>query len=356
MAIEQSLHDSIWESDHIITSWKWWVWKSTVSWALALDFSKTVKNTIAVDMDAAHSLWDSLWLEIDESRNGTFSVDYDKKLKLYFLSQIIPDIYNDKNFEQLNWYLDNLLTEGDSILPLLRLAMHPHFSGMPLPHENAAYVLQLIELFENDTLYNIDEKQSIKQIINWKPEKIIIDSENTKWLIRVINSVLSIENTLKNLQSAFHWSTFEKAKWAITRQALKMQTNIHKLAKSELVKNQEKYSKQAIDFHSKIVKASVIIVTQPWTNDLKQTLREIEDLWKMWMLPKHVLVNKYNQHHDKSPKATKAIYQELLKNIPNSVWLSVIDSDFQVVNPENSKDEQKEIITQNLENIAKTFQ
>jgi len=37
------------------------------------------------------------------------------------------------------------------------------------------------------------------------------------------------------------------------------------------------------------------------------------------MLPKHVLVNKYNQHHDKSPKATKAIYQELLKNIPNSV-------------------------------------
>lgn len=354
--IERKLFESIGNSQNIIISWKWGVWKSTVSASLALYYSQQALKVIAVDMDAAHSLWDSLWLDINWTKTWTFSIDYNENLKLYFLSQIIPDLYNDPKHEKLNIFLDNLVDIEDSFLPLLRLAIHPSFVWMPLPHENAAYVLQLIELFRKNTIYKIDDKASVKKIFEWSFEKRIIDSENTKWLIRVINSILSIQNTLQNINKSFYWTTIQKLRWTVTREAIKNQDNLHKLAQSDLVLNYKDYIWDVVWFHTEIVKASVILVTQPWYNDLNQTLTEIKQLIRMWIVPKHILVNKFRDHFDKDSMSTQKIYDELKKSFEwDNIWISPIDSRFNILNPWACESEKKEITRINLENIAKTF-
>jgi len=97
----------------------------------------------------------------------------------------------------------------------------------------------------------------------------------------VINSVIAIQNTLKNIHTSFYGSSVEKVKKTVTRQAIKGQDNLHKFAKSDLVRNYEDYRKDILAFHIEMVKASVVIVTQPGLNDLHQTMKDIEALKQM---------------------------------------------------------------------------
>jgi hypothetical protein len=101
-------------------------------------------------------------------------------LVLYFLSKIIPYFDNDPKHDKLNYYLDSLFNIEGSFLPLLRLAIHPTFVGMPLPHENVAYALQLLELFERNTIYNIEDDKLVVNKLDSDFDRRIIDSENTQ--------------------------------------------------------------------------------------------------------------------------------------------------------------------------------
>jgi hypothetical protein len=51
---------------------------------------------------------------------------------------------------------------------------------MPLPHENVAYALQLLELFERNTIYNIEGDALIKKELESDFDRRVIDSENTQ--------------------------------------------------------------------------------------------------------------------------------------------------------------------------------
>lgn len=354
--IERTLFESLWNTKDNIVSWKWWVWKSTVSAALSLYYSEQVWQTIAIDMDASHSLWDSLWCDIEKNKTWTFSKNFNENLVLYFLSKIIPYFDNDPKHDKLNYYLDSLFNIEGSFLPLLRLAIHPTFVGMPLPHENVAYALQLLELFERNTIYNIEDDKLVVNKLDSDFDRRIIDSENTQWLMRVINSILAIRQTLTNINQSFYWSTIQKTKRIKTKIWIASQDNLNKLAQSDLIKNYENYIWDILKFHLTMFNASLIIVTQPWYNDLNQTITDIWALKTMWIIPKHILVNKFRDHFNKDKNSTKKIYEMLLKSFPDDeIWITPIDSDFKMLNPFAPEKEKQETTKENLWNIAQTF-
>ena len=354
--IERSLFESLANSRDNIVSGKWWVWKSTISAALSLYFSDQVLSTIAVDMDASHSLWDSLWCDIEKNRKWTFSKKFNENLVLYFLSKIVPYFDNDTKHEKLNHYLDNLFNIKWSFLPLLRLAIHPTFAGMPLPHENVAYAIQLLELFERNKIYDIEDDKLVVNEPEWKFERRIIDSENTQWLMRVINSILAIKQTLTNINTSFYWNPIQKAKGVKTKIWISSQANLFKLAQSDLIRNYMNYIWDIVRFHSTMFNASLIIITQPWYNDLNQTINDIEALKIMWIVPKHILVNKYKDHYNKDRDSTRKIYEMLLASFPeDEIWITPVDSDFRILNPFVPEKEKQEITKENLWNIARTF-
>ena len=355
---EVSLRTSLWDSANfqdVIVIGKWWVGKSTIAAAIALMFSQDGEQTIASDMDASHSLSDSLGLSRDDLKDGTFGVRYNKHLFLYFLGQIVPDFFSDKGHNLLNEALDTLLSWDHSMLPLLRLAVHPTFAGLPLPHQNIAYVLQLLDAYRLWKFHTIDG-QSIQTRQGDDFEKRLIDCENTQWFIRVILAILSIENTLKNIHKAFHGTLSEKATGTLTREAIKRQANLLKLAQSDVVKNYKAFTQEIVKFHQDITKAKIIVVTQPGWNDLQQTIAEVRFLVELGIRPTHILVNKWNDSMAKDPHTTQDIFDELKKSLPDAIGISVVDSDFQMVSPRLPQNKRKLVAQRNLQGIIESFE
>lgn len=363
---DQSVFQSINDSQDIIVSWKGGVGKSTISAALALHYSENNEKTIAIDMDAAHSISDSLWYDIWKVPEGTSSVMCNENLSLYFLWKIIPDFFEWEtlkliqetwvDFTKLNNYLDSIVDRESSFLSLMRLATYDNFVSIAKDHENVAYIIQLLDLFEKSLIHKIEWTNISSQKIDNIHARRIIDSENTKWLMRILKSLVSVKTTITNMHKAFHWNFTQKASWTITREAIKRQDTLYKFANWPIAKSPESYISGSENFLRSIIKAKVIIITAPGYNEINQTIQEIGQLIAQWITPAHIVVNKYKDHFDKDPDNTQAAYNQLISEIGNpNIWVSKSDSEFEMM-PYNISQEEKMVrVKNNLSNITQVI-
>ncbi len=364
--IEKSIWDSIWDSQNIIISGKWGVGKSTISAAIALKYSEKWEKTIAIDMDAAHSLADSLGYNIWKIPEWTTNLQHTDNLTLYFLGTIIPSFFpwetfesllkSGVDFDQLNHYLDSLVDKKDSFFSLMRMGTYDNFVSIAKDHENVAYILQLLDLFEKWILYQIHGTQIRSRYIETSDSRIIIDSENTKWLLRVLKGLISVKTSISNMHKAFHGSLIQQAWKVVTKQAIKWQDTLLKFAQWDIVENPEEYIDESIHFIQSVIHAKIVIVTAPWYNEINQTITEIQQLIDLGIPPSHILVNKYKDHYDKDPEMTSEAYKHLCESIPQeNIGITKVKSDFKMTDPRDYENIKKKNTSNNLRKIAESI-
>lgn len=231
--------------------------------------------------------------------------------------------------------------------------VHDNFVSLAKSHWDVAYILQLLDLFEKGIIHKIEwkERKSYKSK-KWYTRRVI-DSENTKWLLKVLKSLASVRSSIKNIHASFHWTMTQKVGGMITREAIKRQDNLHSFAKSDMVKNPDGYIDESVNFFLSMTKSKVIIVTAPGYTEVNQAITEVKQLVELWIMPAHVVVNKYRDHLAKDKEKTKRAYQELKDGLQEyDIGVSIVDSDFEMIDYDADEKKKKAISRKNLAAIA----
>ena len=354
---EGKLTDVLGSQETVFVSGKGGVGKSTITGAIANGFEGS-GEVIVIDTDKAHSMLDTFGFSPEDIDKFTSKSDIiqvsRKKIQVLLTHDIIPEVPRDnEKHTELNRLLDRLIKD-EGLLPLLRMAVHPTFLGIPLPYQDFARVIQIIELIKNHAYYKIDTSKQGSETLDYSllespANKVLIDSENTQGLLRIINSLHKLQNSIKNMKSRKSGSIFNPAN-ASFKAMLKYQPNLARVAESSLVENADHYGEVLRISQQYLVdetQMAIVLVTQPGWNDLNQTIREIESLKKQGVLPAAVVLNKCNLF----PKET-AEYIEAYKAIDENIVLIPIRTEFEQINPTGSDEERASITEKNLEGVG----
>lgn len=347
--------------NNFICVWKWWVWKSSMTWWLANLLSKKWTVLIA-DTDSAPSSIDVHWFDssvTEDYKLHTRIMQVRERISTLIIWPIIPRIINDHDHKILNMYMDELLNNEYWLLPLLRLILQTNFYWIPADHKFFALVLQLIELFMDNIYYSINIKKwevwiEKKYINNENSEYRIIDSENTSSFFDIIFTLQNLQRTIKNIHTAAH-TTF----WELPTKALiKGSSNLNRLAKSKTIKNpKECFEKFAIFKHLIETRTKILMVTRPWITEFNQLQLELKELKERWLNPDNltVIINYYKKALEDSRDWTihfvDSARRFLDKEIAHWIEIKLIDCEFEQPDIQMEIEKKKAVIDRNFERV-----
>lgn len=348
--------------NNYICVWKWWVWKSSMTWWLANLLSKKGKVLIA-DADSAPSSIDVHWFD------SSITLDHKLHTRLFqvrenvsslILWPIIPRIIKDKNHEKLNQYMDALLDKNYWLIPLLRLILQTNFYWIPADHKFFALVLQLIDLFIDNIYYSINIKEKelgIKKykIKEWEFDYRIIDSENTSWFFDIVFTLENLQRTIQNMYTASN-TTF----WEIwTKMLIKWSDNLSKLSKSQSIKNPKECLRKFDIFKTMIeTQTKILMVTRPWITEFNQLQLELLELKERWLNPENLIliINYYNKALKDSRNWTLHFVDSTKKFLDKQMapWIDVklIDCEFEQPDIQMAIEKKRYVIDRNFERIG----
>lgn len=356
--------------DRFLVTWKWWVWKSSMTWSLANLLSQKWEVLI-LDTDSAPSSIDVHWFDWDITEDHmlhTRILQVRNRIASLLLWPIVPDeicYLNDDAF--LNLFMDKLLNSDYWLLPMLRLELHWNFYWLWWWHALFAKLLQLIDLFIEDTYYSVNVKEwqlwNQRMKLWWDIwEYRIVDSENTSgffgmvwWLDKLLHtveamdrassgSVLNVKNFLKDVPlRAFIEST----------------PNLRVLCESDIMKNPQ-LCESKFRLFQEIVKnrLRVVMVTRPWITEFNQLKSELKILRRRWSVNLEnvtVLINFYRDALKKSRDWTMhfvdATKRFIAENIGQEVAVKLIDCDYVQPDIWLSQEEKVKIIDENFQRV-----
>lgn len=324
----------------VIDSGKGGVGKSTLTSIISTGLAHSGFNTLVLDTDPAHSMLDAFGQGHGAELEGqTKLIEIRRKLKahirLLLTHDIVPEIFqDDEGHTELNRLMDRMLKE-EGLLPLLRLAIHPTFMGLSLPYGDFSRVLQLVEVMVAQAYYEIDTTRQGEESLEYKPvgqkpDKVVIDAENTQGFIKTVQGLKYLRRTIENMLERREGTMFS-VKNAGFRLMMADQPNIAAVVKSGIISNAGQYGKMLVEAQERLMdrtKTAVIITTQPGWNDLQQTIRELKSLELRGITPAAVVLNKCagSKHADKWAEA----YDQL--GYPETALIRV-ESEFEEVDP-----------------------
>lgn len=359
----RSLEDSLQGTDTVLVSGKGGVGKSTIAAALALREAQHGKSTQLVDLDSAHSSLDTFGLPLEETHeaemhNGIREVA--KNLRVLLLTSLIRD---PRDIDDLNEQLERFVP-NEGVLPILRLAVHSRFFGIPSEHKPMAHVLQLVELLQHQRFYVCDyrdEHEGVTPVAVPYPDRTIIDSENTQGLTTVIRSLEYLERSLLNVQDRMEGSLLNPSNLGF-QITVGRQPNIKAYAQSVVGHNPHHAIAVMRTFceHMRSARTAIAIVTNPGRNEVNQTVREVEELVSGGTGVRHILMNRWPEQDSLQESALHWEQQliEKLQRFPHTSsrqigYSRVACGPLESVDPGNGS--ARETCMRNLEKIAKTF-
>lgn len=327
MILGESLAEILEDKEAVIVSGKGGTGKSTMSTMISCGLMQAGNNVLTLDTDPSHSILDAFGFPLDitdddKARLVRVAELMDSYVDLLMTHEIVPEVYeDDEKHTELNRLL-TALVKNIGLLPLLRIVIHPKFFGPSEGHENTARVLQLVEVLMLNNYYEIDtsvrgEERLSYESLPVKPDKVLVDSENTKGLLRIITRLEYFRKTIEMLKhrTASTLTVNPRELWerGTTQLTLSRQKSLGDLAGSDVVKLADFYGGVLSNAQSKLVdatKTAVVIVTQPGWTDLNQTRRELKDLGRWGVTPAAVILNKCAAFPDDTPGYLQA-YQAL---------------------------------------------
>ncbi|PIQ76979.1 hypothetical protein COU78_06495 [Candidatus Peregrinibacteria bacterium CG10_big_fil_rev_8_21_14_0_10_49_24] len=361
--VNRPLYDSIQDTNLVIVSGKGGVGKSTMAGALSYGQSEIRnRNTNLIDLDAAHSSFDTLGLPTEETdRAELFNEirEVTDRLKVLLMSPLVRD---PKDIDDLNQQLE-LYVPDQGVLPILRLAVHSRFFGIPSEHKPMSHVLQLMEILQNRTHFISDYREGTQGVSVQSldiPDMTIIDSENTQGLMTVISSLQYLERSLINVRDRMQGNPLNPSNFGF-QATIGRQPNIRRYAESSVGKNPEPTIDLMRQFCERMydTRTGIVLVTNPGRNEVNQTTREAQHLLERGMHIDHVLMNRWPTDTHKIQGAEKwehAMRDRLsaLQSQRNIGFSRVSPDDpLEDIDPQSST--LQEECFRNLERIEKTF-
>jgi len=340
----------------VLVSGKGGVGKSTIAAALAL-LSSNDNITQLIDLDAAHSSLDSLGVEesettVREEHNQIYEIS--DRFRVLLFTAIIK---NPRTIDDLNRQL-NALVQDTGILPILRLAVHSRFFGIPSDHKAMAYIIQLIEVLESKRYLQVDHGDPMRlEVKDLEPAAgvSIIDSENTQGLMSMLDSLQFLGKALLNLRERADGSIFNPSNLGF-QTTIGRQPNIKEYLETSAGKSPDNVIEVMENFVKRMhsTRTKIVIVTNPGRNEVHQTAREVECLnGKV----DHILMNRWADS-DEARHWESHLLDRLAPHIngTNNVGYSRVELDkpLNKIDPIRNNMESS-LCIENLETIAKSF-
>lgn len=354
-----------WEKHYIVT-WKWWVWKSSMTWWLANLLAKKWDVLIA-DIDSAPSSIDVHWFDssvTDDYMLHTRIFQVRKKIASLLLWPVVPDEICYLNDDVLlNLFMDKLLNSDYWLLPMLRLQLHWNFYWLSWWHALFAKLLQLIDLFIENTYYGVNVKEwqlwNEKSVLEWNIwEYRIIDSENTSGFFGMVWWLDKLQHTAEGMSKANSGSILD-LKGVPLKALIKSTPNLRVLCESDIMKNPQ-LCEGKFRLFQEIVKNKlrVVMVTRPWITEFNQLKSELMILKKRWSVNLEnvtVLINFYRDALMKSRDWTlhfvDSIKRFIAENIGQEVTVKLIDCEYIQPDIWLSQEEKIKIIDENFQRV-----
>lgn len=360
---KRPLYDSIDTAETIIVSGKGGVGKSTMSGALAYGQSAVHnQETELIDLDSAHSSFDTLGLPAEDTDAAELCNEVktvSDNLRIILLSALVQD---PKDIPDLNEQLETYVPDK-GVLPVLRLAVHSRFFGIPSEHKSMSHVLQLMEILERRQHVVADYRdgsRGVQMVDLPEPDITVIDSENTQGLMAVISSLQFLEHSLINVRDRMNGSPLNPSNLGF-QATIGRQPNIKAYAESSVGQNPEPTIEIMRQFCERMydTRTRVVLVTNPGRNEVNQTVREAGHLLERGMQIDHVLMNRWptDKRLVAGAKRWEHNLQERLGQLPSQAEIGFsrvdVSDPLENIDPEDSA--VQEVCRRNLARIEETF-